>query len=89
VDWRSELLATERRCIVIAVRYELNLYMLLAVPGHVSLWLSVAEFEMKGKRQRMFMMCLMSQCLLVYNILCCTIVCKYVQATPFLTSLHL
>jgi hypothetical protein len=51
---------------------------ILAVPGHASMWLSVAEFEMKGKRKRTCMMCLMSQCLLVYNILCCTIVCEYV-----------
>jgi hypothetical protein len=34
----SEFLATQRRCIVIPVRYELNLYMLLAVPGHALLW---------------------------------------------------
>jgi hypothetical protein len=58
-----------------------HLYLLLAVPGHASLWLSVAEFEMKGKRKHTFMMCLMSQCLLVYNILCCTFVCEYVHQT--------
>jgi hypothetical protein len=51
--------------------------------------LLLAKFEMKGKRKHTFMMCLMSQCLLVYNIICYTIVCEYVQATPFLISLHL
>jgi hypothetical protein len=61
-------------------------YFILAVPGHASLWLSVSEFEMKGKRKRTFMMCLMSQCLLVYNIRCCTIVCEYVQVVRFTDS---
>jgi hypothetical protein len=28
IKWWSEFLATQRRCIVFAVRYELNLYML-------------------------------------------------------------
>jgi hypothetical protein len=39
LDIRSlEFLATERRCTVFPVRYELNVYMLLAVPGHALLW---------------------------------------------------
>jgi hypothetical protein len=59
---------------------------LLAVPGQASLRLSVAEFEMKGKRKHTFMMCLMLQCLLVYNIFCCTIVCEYLQVVRFTDS---